>query len=338
MHVDAKLAYTTLHDVPTIAIAAERLGFDGLWTSETNHDPFLAMTLAAANTAQMTLGTAVALAFTRSPTTLAHTAWDLAHLSGGRFRLGLGTQVKGHITRRFGLAWDPPAPKLREVIGAIREVWRAWDVGGMPAFRGRYFNISLMTPLFTPSGPTPTGLSIQIAGVGPRMCRLAGEIADGFHMHPLHTGRYLREVVLPEIDAGLGRSGRPRSACPIVASTFVAMGTASEVSAGLAEIRRRIAFYASTPTYRPMLTLHGWSEVGERLSRSAARGDWDAMPRLVTDDMLNACAIWGTPSDIATQARERYAGIADRFTVYEPYQPGSRDEVWRDLIDRIRAG
>jgi probable F420-dependent oxidoreductase len=337
MHIDAKIAHSTLHDVPAIATGAERVGFDGLWTSETNHDPFLATALAAASTSRVTLGTAVALAFTRSPTTLAHTAWDLAQLSGGRFVLGLGTQVKGHITRRFGLAWDPPAPKLREVIGAIREVWRAWDTGGMPAFRGRYFNISLMGPLFTPPGPTPPGLSIQIAGVGPRMCRLAGEVADGFHIHPLHTLRYLREVVLPEIGAGLKRSGRERGACQIVASTFVAIGNASEVEAGLHEIRRRIAFYASTPTYRPMLTLHGWNEIGERLSRHAARREWDAMPALVTDDMLRACAIWGTPDEVAVRAREMYDGIADRFTAYEPYQPGARDAVWRDLVERFRT-
>ncbi len=338
MRIDARIAYTNLREVPAIATAAERLGFDGLWTSETNHDPFLALALAAAHTSRITLGTAVALALTRSPTTLAHTAWDLAQLSGGRFTLGLGTQVKGHITRRFGLSWDPPAPKLREVIGAIREVWAAWDRGGAPAFRGRYFNITLMTPLFTPPGPTPGGLSVQIAGVGPRMCRLAGEVADGFHVHPLHTRRYLREVVLPQIDAGLSRSGRPRSACQIVTSTFVAMGNAAEVAAGLQEIRRRVAFYASTPAYRPLLTLHGWDEIGERLSRHAARAEWDAMPRLVTDEMLDACAIWGTPADVADRAREAYAGVADRFTPYEPYQPGGRDAIWRDLLDRVRSG
>ena len=245
--------------------------------------------------------------------------------------------MKGHITRRFGLDVGPSAPKLREVIGAIREVWRAWDVGDAPAFRGRYFNISLMTPLFTPPGPMPPGLSIQIAGMGPRMCRLAGEVADGFHIHPLHTLRYLREVVVPEIDAGLSRSGRQRSACEIVASTFVAMGSTSEVADGLQEIRRRIAFYASTPTYRPMLALHGWTEIGERLSRCAARREWDEMPMLVTDEMLNACAIWGTPADVAARGPQIYAGIADGFTAYEPYQPGARDAAWRALIDGVHA-
>jgi probable F420-dependent oxidoreductase len=337
MRVDAKLAHTTLRDVPAIAAAAERVGFDGLWMSETNHDPFLAVALAAAHTTRIALGTAVALAFTRSPTTLAYSAWDLAQLSGGRFTLGLGTQVRGHITRRFGMPWDPPAPKLREVIGAIREVWAAWDRGTPPAFRGRYFTISLMTPLFTPPGPTPPGLSVQIAGVGPRMCRLAGEVADGFHLHPLHTRRYLQEVALPQIEAGLRQSGRPRGACPIVASTFVAMGNATEVADGLREIRRRIAFYASTPAYRPMLALHGWEGIGERLSRHAARGEWEAMPALVTDEMLDAYAIWGTPAEAAARAHERYAGVVDRLTPYEAYQPGVRDGVWRDLIDRLRA-
>jgi probable F420-dependent oxidoreductase len=338
VQIDVRLAYASLAHVPEIARAAEALGFDGLWTSETDHDPFLPLALAAVQTTRIGLGTAIALAFTRSPTTLAYTAWDLAQLSGGRFRLGLGTQVKAHITRRFGMGWDPPAPKLRDVIGAIRAVWTAWDQRRPLHYRGRFFALSLMTPFFTPPGPTPAGLRIDIAGVGARMCRLAGEIADGFHVHPFHTRRYLREVVVPQIEAGLARSGRPRQTFSVMASVFVAAGDETEVTAGLDDIRRQVAFYASTPTYRPVLELHGWGDVGERLSHLAARGQWEAMPDLVSDAILHECAVWGSPDEVATRLRADYGDVVDRLAPYEPFVPGRRTQVWRTLLDRLRGG
>ncbi len=335
---DARLSYRTLHEVAEIAREAERLGFDGLWTSETDHDPFLGAAVAAASSTRITIGTAIALAFTRSPTTLAYTTWDLAQFSGGRFALGLGTQVKAHITRRFGMPWDPPAPKLREVIAAIREVWTAWSERRPLNFRGTYYTLSLMTPFFTPPGPRPPGLRIEIAGVGARMCRLAGEIADGFHVHAFHTRRYFREVVVPQIEAGFARQVRSRQDFRIVGSVFVATGTAAEVTAGLQEIRRHLAFYASTPTYRTVLDLHGWGEIGERLSRLAARGQWDEMPGAVTDEMLAACAIWGTPDEVAARLRAEYGGLVDRLAIYEALVPGQRAHVWRALLDGARAG
>lgn len=332
MKLDARLVFDSLRDVPAIAAAAESLGFDGVWTSETTHDPFLAMALAAAHTQRITLGTAIALAFTRSPTVLAHTAWDLAQLSGGRFVLGLGTQVKAHITRRFGVPWDPPAPKLREVIAAIRAVWAAWAEGKPLNFRGRFFTLSLMTPFFTPPGPSPPGLRIEIAGVGPRMCRLAGEVADGLHVHPFHTRRYLREVIMPALGAGLDRAGRSRRNVSVTCSVFAAAGTTREVQAARADIRRHLAFYASTPTYRPVLELHGWGEIGERLSRLAAHKRWDEMPALVRDDMLDACTLHGAPHEVAAQMKAEYGAHADRLVVYEALEPGRRQDVWRTLI------
>lgn len=336
MRIDTRLAFRTLADVPAVTAAAEALGFDGLWANEIAHDPFLALTLAAAHSRRLDLGTAVALAFTRSPTTLACTAWDLAQFSGGRFILGLGTQVKAHVVRRFGMAWDPPAPKLREVIGAIRAVWSAWRTGEPLNYRGRYITLTLMTPFFTPAGPPPDGLRIEIAGVGTRMCRLAGEVADGFHVHPFHTRRYLREVVEPHLRDGLRRAGRPREALSVACSVFAAVGTRAEVARGLEAIRGHLAFYASTPTYRPVLDLHGWSEVGERLSRLAARGRWDEMPALVSEEMLEACAVWGAPDEVGARLRQEYGAHVDRLAVYEPLVPGRRAEVWTALLRALR--
>lgn len=336
MLVDTRLVYTSLTEIPAIAQEAERLGFDGLWTTETDHDPFIGLGLAAASSSRITLGTAIALAFTRSPTTLAHSSWDLAQISGGRFVLGLGTQVKAHITRRFGMPWDPPVPKLREVVAAIREVWAAWSERRPLNYRGRYFALSLMTPFFTPPGPVPSALRIEIAGVGPRMCRLAGEVADGFHVHPFHTRRYLREVVVPEIEAGLSRRGRPRREFSIAGGVLAATGTAVEVSAGLEEIRRHLSFYASTPTYRPVLDLHGWGEVGEQLSRLASQGRWQEMPGRIPDEMLEACALWGPPDEVASRMRVEYGGLTDRIATYEPLVAGRRTDTWRALLDGLR--
>lgn len=336
MRIDARLVYKSLNEIPAITREAERLGFDGLWTTETDHDPFIGLALSAASSSRITLGTAIALAFTRSPTTLAHSSWDLAQFSGGRFVLGLGTQVKAHITRRFGMPWDPPAPKLREVVAAIREVWAAWSDRRPLNFRGRYFALSLMTPFFTPPGPAPSGLRIEIAGVGPRMCRLAGEVADGFHVHPFHTRRYLREVVLPAIEAGLSRSGRPRKEFSIAGSVLVASGATAEVSAGLGEIRQHLSFYASTPAYRPVLDMHGWGQVGEQLSRLAAQGRWHEMPGQIPDEMLEACAFWGPPDEVAARLRQEYGALTDRIANYEPLIPGRHTDAWRALLKGLR--
>ncbi len=337
VHFDAHLVYRSLQEIPDIVKAAERLGFDGLWTSETDHDAFLGAAVAAEHSARLMIGTSIALAFTRSPTALAYTAWDLGQLSEGRFALGLGTQVRAHIVRRFGMPWDPPAPKLRDVIGAIRAVWASWSERRSLDYRGRYFTLSLMTPFFMPPPPAPA-LRLEIAGVGARMCRLAGEVADGFHVHPFHTRRYLREIVMPQIEAGLARSDRARRDVAVSASVFVAAGTDAEVTAGLRDIRRHLAFYASTPAYRGVLDLHGWTDVGEALSRRAARGEWQEMPALVTDEMLEAAALWGPPDEVAARLRAEYGGQADRVRIYDALVPGQRDTTWRALIDGVRGG
>jgi len=333
MQVDAHLAYHTLRDVPELARAAEALGFDGLWLPETAHEPFLGAALACEHTTRVTVGTGVAIALTRSPTLLAHLAWDLAALSGGRFVLGLGTQVKAHVVRRFGMPWDPPAPRLRDAVRAIRAVWHTWRTGAPLDYRGRWHTLSLMTPFFTPprhDHPIP----IATAGVNPVMCRVAGEVADGFQVHPLHTPAYLRQVVLPAIRRGQARAGRGAAPVQIIASVFVVPDPADERRR--TEVKRQIAFYASTPSYRSVLDHHGWTEIGARLSALARRGAWAAMAEEVTDEMLHAIAVVAPVEEAGAEIRRRYAGLADRVGPYEPFSP-AQPARWRALLAGIRG-
>lgn len=336
MNVDAHIEYQSLGDVPALARAAEALGFDGIWLSETSHDPFLAAALAAEHTNRISIGTSVAIAFARSPTVLAYSAWDLAAYSGGRFILGLGSQVKAHVTRRFGMPWDPPAPKLRETVDAIRSVWTAWRQGTPLNFRGRFYTLSLMTPFFTPprhDAPIP----IVTAGVNPPMCRIAGAVADGFQVHPLHTASYLRDVVRPAIAAGQRASRRADLPCSVNASVFAITGKdRDDIAASRERVRRAIAFYASTPSYRGVLAHHGWEAIGERLSALAARGRWDEMTAQVTDEMLAMVAVEGTDDAIGGRIVERYQGLADRVGIYEPFAP-ERAGPWRSLLSAARA-
>lgn len=335
MKLDTRLVYGALREIPDLAHAAERAGFDGIWLEETSHEPFLGAALACEHTARVSVGTNVAIAFARSPTVLAHLAWDLADLSTGRFILGLGTQVKGHVVRRFGMAWDAPAPRLRDAIRAIRAVWAAWRSGEPLNYRGRFYTLTLMTPFFTPphhDHPIP----VATAGVNPTMCRVAGEVADAFQVHPLHTPAYLREVIIPAIRRGERRAGRARTVT-INASVFALIGESqAELDAARAEARRTIAFYASTPSYRPLLTHHGWEEIGARLSALAARGEWGKMAGEVTDEMLETIAVSGSPREVGSQIRERYDGVADRVGAYLAFRPDAAAR-WAGVLAAARA-
>ena len=254
MKLDAFIGFATdLKDAGALARAAEAIGFDAIWTSETQHDPFLPLTHVAACTARLRFGTAVAIAFARSPLSVAHTAWDLAKQSNGRFLLGLGTQVQAHIERRFGMSWTPPVPRLREYVQALRAVWTAWQTGGRLNFRGSEYKLTLMTPFFSPGPIDCPDVPIFIAGVGTPLCKLAGEVADGFHVHPFHTRPYLTQVVLPAIAEGAQKADRTREAIEIATTAIVALSE-DEIAAQ----RQQVAFYASTPSYRPVLDLHGW--------------------------------------------------------------------------------
>ncbi|MDR5693680.1 MAG: TIGR03617 family F420-dependent LLM class oxidoreductase [Armatimonadota bacterium] len=337
MKVDAHLATKDLRSIPEMAKAAESCGFDGLLTSETAHDPFLPLALAAEHTSRIQLGTAIAVAFARSPVVVAHTAWDLAALSGGRFLLGLGTQVKAHIERRFSMPWGPPVPRLREYVQALRAVWRTWQEEVPLNFRGRFYTHTLMTPFFSPSPLAHPRIPVFIAGVNTGLCRLAGELCDGFFVHPLHTPRYLHHVVLPAIGSGLARAGRSRAEIEIAVSCFVATGRpGAEREEAINSVKRQIAFYASTPSYRIVLEVHGWQEIGERLQQMARYGQWREMGTLVTDEMLEAFAVVGPEEEIPSLLRARYDGLADRISWYREFSPEDAPR-WRKAVEILKG-
>ncbi len=332
MKIDAGMMFTNLREVPVIAQAAEAIGFDAIWTSETQHEALLPLPLVAEHTQRIQFGTAIAVAFARSPTILAHLAWDLAAQSGGRFILGLGTQVKAHIERRFGMTWGSPTPKLRETILAIRAVWDCWQNGAPLNFRGQFYKLTLMSPFFNP-GPIGTArVPIFIAGVNTGLCQLAGELADGFHVHPFHTVKYLREVILPAIEAGAAKAGRTRHEVQLASAVFVIRDDAEREM-----VRAQVAFYASTPSYRPVLDCHGWGETGERLSRLAARHQWAEMPREISDEMLETFAVIASPGDLPGKLLDKYDGLLDRLALYAPFAPGQDEAGWRALVEAIHA-
>ena len=338
MKLDAALPPIHLKEVPAIAKAAQEIGFAALWTQETQHDPFLPCTLIAEHSSSMQFGTAIAVSFSRSPANLAYTAWDLSAQSGGRFILGLGTQVKAHIERRFGMTWpESVTGKLREQIQVIHAFWDNWQNGTKLNFRGEYYKATLMSPFFNP-GPLPpspalgegTGvrgfIPIYIAGVNTGLAKLAGELCEGFHAHPFNSPRYMKEVILPAIDEGLEKERRKRKDIAVSVTAFVATSPEEESFA-----RMQIAFYASTPSYKAVMDLHGWGETAEKLSGFAAKGEWAEMPMLITDEMLHEFCLVTTQENLADDLKKRYDGIADRLTLYTPFVPGEKDEWWRGL-------
>jgi len=329
MKIDVDIPFFELLEMPRVARAAEEIGFDGLWIGETQHDPFLPLALVAEHTSRIGLGTSIAVAFPRSPTVLAHIAWDLQRASRGRFILGLGTQVKAHIERRFGMTWEKPAPKLREMILAIRALWNAWQGDGTINFRGEFYKITLMTPVFNPGPIEHPDIPIYIAGVNEHLCRVAGELCQGFHVHPFHTTKYLREIVQPNIELGARKSNRTRADVQLCSAIFVATNDDEREM-----VRARIAFYASTPSYRAVLDVHGWGAVGEKLGFLAARGKWDEMPALISDELLNEVAIIAPQEEVPARVHTKYAGLLDRVTFYAPF--GLEEARWRELAQSFR--
>ena len=315
LKVDAALTITNLGAVATVAPEIEATGYDGIFSFEGPHDPFFPLLLAAEHTEHVQLTTAVAIAFARNPMTLAQMAYDLQLASHGRFRLGLGTQIKPHIEKRFSMPWSQPVDRMRELVLAIRAIWATWHEGAPLDFRGEFYRHTLMTPFFNP-GPSPYGLpSIFLAGVGPRMTEMAGEVADGFIVHPFGSERSMRELTIPAVERGATRAGRSLAdievAFPLMA---VVADTDEELELGRAAMRPRLAFYGSTPAYKVILDVHGWGELQPELNRLSKTGDWATMSALITDEMVDAFSVQGTPDTIGAVVRERYGDLVQRVS------------------------
>jgi len=324
--LDVGMLTHDLKSIPAYARKVEALGFDCLWSSETQHDPYLPLAVAATVTSQIKLGTAIAVAFPRSPMITAHIAWDLQNASGGRFILGLGSQVKGHNERRFSVKFESPGPKLREIVQALRAIWDCWQNGTRLNFKGRFYRFDLMTPFFAPGPIAHPKIPVYISGVNAYMCRVAGEVCDGLHVHPFNSPKYLREYVQPAVNEGMKTSGRTRGDFTYVTSTFAVVGdTEGEIRANAQSVKQQIAFYGSTRTYEPVLAAHGWQDLVPHLHRKSVEGDWKGMADLITDEMLNTYAVSGSYDTIGTRIKERYAGLLDRTSLYQPYQPGLDD-------------
>ena len=335
MKIDAEISVESPMESRGLAKKAEEFQFDCLWVNETKHDPFLQLALAAAETSRIMVGTSIALAFTKSPTALAYTAWDLQRLSSGRLLLGLGSQVRGHIERRFGMAWEHPVPRMRDTVLAMRSVWDSWQTGKRLDYRGRYFRLDLMTPFFSPGPIEEPRIPIYIAGVNKMMCGLAGELGDGLHDHPLHTPRYLREVVHPALRGGLSRSGRKMDDFQVAASVFAAVGEGRDELRNLTDAYRgQIAFYASTRAYRGLMELHGWGDVCDRLHSLSMKGDWARMPAEVTDEILDEFVVQAGWDEVGRRLEDRYDGLVDRVRLYVPFDG---DEKWRRVVAGFRA-
>jgi probable F420-dependent oxidoreductase len=302
-----------LSRVPQAAAALEQQGYDAGWTAETSHDPFLPLVLAAEHTSRLELGTNIAVAFARNPMTVANVGWDLQAYSRGRFVLGLGTQIRPHIEKRFGMPWSHPAPRMREFVSALRAIWSAWTDGGKLRFEGDFYTHKIMTPMFTPEPQPYPAPKVFLAAVGEAMTEVCGEVADGHLGHPMVSRRYLDEVTLPALERGMRRAGRDRNDFEVSAEVLVATGdTEDELAAATAAVRKQIAFYGSTPAYRKVLDLHGWGDLHTELHRRSLAGEWDTMGSLVDDEMLAVFAVVGPVETVGRALKSRCAGAVDR--------------------------
>ena len=317
MLLDTILFNARLDAVPAEARRLEETGYAGLWTAETGRTPFFPLALAAEHTERVTLGTAIAVAFPRSPFVVAQYAWELQELSKGRFVLGLGTQVKAHNERRFSVPFDRPGPRLREMIHCLHAIWASFRGAAPLEFRGEFFRHDLITPFFSPGPIDQPDPPIYVAAVNEWMYRMAGEVADGVHLHPLHTLRYLEERTIPALKGGLSASGRSRSDITLVVPVFaVATDDADTERSMAAMIRQQIAFYGSTRTYRGVFEIHGWGDVPRQLHELVARQQWARLGDVITDEMLEHFAVVGEWKDIPDLVKRKYGGVADRVILY----------------------
>jgi len=337
MKVDTAMLQQQLEDAGAAARRIEELGYDGAFTFEGPHDPFFPLLLAARETSRIELSTAVAIAFARTPMLLANIGWDLQAFSRGRFILGLGSQIRAHIERRFSMPWSRPAARMRELVLALRAIWDCWNEGRRLDFRGEFYTHTLMTPFFDP-GKNPYGNpKLFVAGVGPKMTEVAGEVGDGFFTHPFNTVRSVRELTLPALERGLARAGRARGDFEISYQVMVVSGP-DDRTRELADraVRGQIAFYGSTPAYRPVLESGGWGDLQPELNRLSKEGRWQEMTALVGDDILEAVAVVAPPGELAARVRERCADFADRVSLVAPY--AQEPDLFADVARELSAG
>jgi probable F420-dependent oxidoreductase len=331
MEVDTVLPLDDWRAIPDAARRAETLGFGGVMSPEIQHDPFIPLAFAATATDRIRLGTAVAIAFPRSPMMVANLSYDLQTNSRGRFVLGLGTQVKGHNERRFSVRWESPGPRLKEYVESLRAIWRAWEKREPLRYEGKFYQFTLMTPEFA---PPPSGLPmvpVTIAAVQPYMLRLSGEVCDGVRLHGFCTKRYLQEVATPAIEEGLRRAGRKREVFEVWGGGFIATGKDSdELAKSVEETRYRIAFYGSTRTYSGVLSLHGWDDAAAKLHEHSKRGHWDQMAKVVTDDMVHTFTAVATYDGLVDAIRDRFGGLCDRVALGFPR--ATPDGLVRELL------
>jgi len=320
-----------LSGIAEAAKKAEANGYDGMWTSETSHDPFLPIAAAAGATETLEFGTGIAVAFARNPMNLAVLANDLQLLTKGRFMLGLGSQIKPHITKRFSMPWSHPAPRMRELVLAIRAIWATWETGEKLDFRGEFYTHTLMTPFFDPGQNAYGNPKILLAAVGELMTEVAGETGDGLLVHAFSTERYLREVSLPALERGAAKVGKSRADFTVSYPGFVVTGaTEADMAVASKATREQIAFYGSTPAYRPVLELHGWGDLQTDLNTLSKRGEWVKMGELIDDDVLDAFAVVGPIDDVAGLIKARFGELIDRYNFYVPYQMDP--EHWRGVL------
>jgi probable F420-dependent oxidoreductase len=312
MRVETAIPLNDWRKVAGAARGAEAAGFDGVVSAEIAHDPFAPLAFAALATERLRIGTAIAVAFPRSPMVVANIAWDLHVHSRGRFTLGLGSQVKGHNERRFSTSWSAPVPRLREYIGALRAIWRCWEHGEPLDYEGEHYRFTLMTPEFSPEPSGLPPIPVTIAAVGPAMMKLAGRVCDGVRLHGFATRKYLEEVALPHVTEGLEKAGRERESFEIWGGGFIATGRdEAAVAHALEEVRYRVAFYGSTRSYHPVLAVHGWEDLGQKLHAMSRQGRWSEMAREVPDEVVRTFTAVGTHDEIADRVADRFGGLTD---------------------------
>ena len=335
MKIDAGLMTADLASVPENAKRLEAQGYDGIVTAETSHDPFFPLLLAAEHTQRVELMTSIAVAFARSPMNLANIGHDLNAYSKGRFVLGLGSQIAPHITKRFSMPWSSPAARMRELILAMRAIWKCWYEGEKLNFRGDHYTHTLMTPMFTPLDTQYGAPKVFLAAVGPLMTEVAGETADGMIIHAFTTAKYVREQTLPAIERGLAKAGRKRSDFQLAYPVFVVTGLderAWELSR--TAVTKQIAFYGSTPAYRPVLEAHGWGDLQSELNAMSKRGEWDEMGRRITDEILEEFAVVGSPNEIPRKLKQRYGQHVDRVLATFNF---TTEDARRAALEELRA-